>query len=91
MQGFDDRGRELPDFIPGITREIREGRRAAARWSLRRRHDGWGAFGSPSGADVHVMGFTHADFGPWGIRAEFTVFDETAIGKQILLHTGAGE
>jgi hypothetical protein len=34
------------------------------------------------------MGFTHATFGPWGLREEFTLFDEVAIWKQIALHTG---
>lgn len=62
--------------------------RAAVRWSLDGRHDGFGAFGKPSGALVHVMGITHAEFGPWGLRREFTLFDEISIWKQILLHTG---
>jgi len=64
------------------------GPRAAIRWSLRGKHDGWGSFGQPSGADVYVMGFSHADFGPWGLRSETVVFDSTAIWKQILLHKG---
>jgi hypothetical protein len=64
------------------------GPRAAIRWSLRGKHDGWGAFGAPSGADVYVMGFAHASFGPWGLREETVVFDSTAIWKQILLHKG---
>lgn len=68
--------------------------RAALRWSLQGKHSGWGRFGRPSGAEVHVMGITHAEFGPFGpagcsLRREFTLFDETAIWKQILLHTGA--
>lgn len=62
--------------------------RAAVRWSLTGRHDGHGAFGNPTGALVHVMGFTHAEFGPWGLRREYTLFDEVAIWKQIHLHTG---
>jgi hypothetical protein len=62
--------------------------RAAVRWSLDGRHDGFGAFGAPTGAPVHVMGITHAEFGPWGLRREFTLFDEIAIWKQIHLHTG---
>ncbi len=62
--------------------------RAALRWSLSGRHDGWGSFGAPSGAEVHVMGICHAEFGPWGLRREFTLLDEVAIWKQILLHTG---
>jgi len=64
------------------------GPRAAIRWSLHGTHDGWGAFGTPSGAEVYIMGFAHADFGPWGLRRETVVFDETAIWKQILLHKG---
>ena len=63
--------------------------RAAVRWSLDGKHDGFGAFGAPTGAHVHVMGITHAEFGPWGLRREFTLFDEISIWKQILLHTGA--
>jgi hypothetical protein len=67
--------------------------RAALRWSLTGRHDGWGAFGRPTGADVHVMGITHAEFGSLGtaparLRREWTLFDETAIWKQILMQTG---
>ena len=62
--------------------------RAALRWSLTGKHDGWGAFGAPSGADIHVMGISHAEFGPRGLRREFVLFDETAIWKQILLKTG---
>ena len=67
--------------------------RAALRWSLDGRHDGWGAFGSPTGARVHVMGMAHAEYGPFGpdgvgLRREFALYDEVAIWKQILLHTG---
>ncbi len=62
--------------------------RAAIRWSLSGKHDGWGAFGQPTGADVHVMGAAHAEFGPWGLRREYVLYDETAIWKQILLQTG---
>lgn len=57
--------------------------RAAVRWSLDGRHEGFGRFGAPTGAEVHVMGITHADFGPWGIQREFTQVDEIAIWKQI--------
>jgi hypothetical protein len=64
------------------------GARAAIRWSLRGRHDGWGSYGPPSGADVYVFGFSHAGFGPWGLREETVVFDTTSIWKQILLHKG---
>ena len=62
--------------------------RAALRWSLWGKHDGWGSFGTPTGAQVYVMGASHVEFGPWGLRREYTLFDETAIWKQILLATG---
>ena len=71
-------GREDPMFSP----------RSAIRWSLTGKHDGWGAFGKPSGAEVHVMGASHVEFGPWGIRREYTLFDETSIWKQIVMKTG---
>ncbi len=62
--------------------------RAALRWSLDGKHDGWGAFGPPTGAKIHIMGISHAEFGPWGLRREFVLLDEAAIWKQILLRTG---
>lgn len=78
-------GREDPMMAP----------RAAVRWSLTGKHDGHGLFGTPSGAEVHVMGMTHAEFGPfgndgkpWSLRNEFTLFDEVSIWKQILMHKG---
>ncbi|WP_299691654.1 ester cyclase [uncultured Tateyamaria sp.] len=76
-------GREDPTMPP----------RAAIRWSLHGKHDGWGYFGAPTGAGVYVLGISHAEFGSLGaapakIRREFTLFDETAIWKQILLQTG---
>lgn len=62
--------------------------RSAIRWSLTGTHDGWGRYGSPTGARVHVMGVSHAEFGPRGLRREITLFDDTAVWKQILLQTG---
>lgn len=62
--------------------------RAAVRWSLDGLHVGWGAFGAPTGAEVHIMGIAHAEFGPWGLRREWVLYDETAVWKQILLQTG---
>jgi predicted ester cyclase len=63
--------------------------RSAIRWSLHGKHSGWGAFGPPTGAQVYVLGMSHVEFGSWGLRREYTLFDETAVWKQILLHTGA--
>ena len=37
------------------------------------------------------MGISHAEFGPRGLRREWTLYDEVAIWKQIVLHEmGAG-
>ena len=62
--------------------------RSAIRWSLTGKHAGWGAFGAPTGAEVHVMGISHAEWGAEGLRREWTLYDETAIQKQIVLATG---
>lgn len=67
--------------------------RAAIRWSLWGKHEGWGAFGAPTGAEVYVLGISHADFGAVitgepKIRREYTLFDETSVWKQILLQSG---
>jgi len=76
-------GREDPHMPP----------RSALRWSLMVKHSGWGAFGSPTGAEVYVLGISHAEWGELingkvRLRREYTLFDETAIWKQILLQTG---
>jgi hypothetical protein len=71
-------GREDPMMPP----------RAALRWTLKGKHDGRGVLGEPTGAELYVMGASHAEFGPWGLRREYVVFDETAIWKQIILTTG---
>ena len=71
-------GREDPMMPP----------RAALRWSLTGKHSGWGSFGAPTGADIYLLGICHAEFGPWGLRREYVIYDETTIWKQILLHTG---
>ncbi|MEZ5776994.1 MAG: nuclear transport factor 2 family protein [Paracoccaceae bacterium] len=70
--------------------------RAALRWSLLGKHTGWGRFGTPTGAEVYIMGMCQAEYGPFGngdptIRREYALIDETAIWKQILLQTGQHE
>ncbi len=61
--------------------------RSAIRWSLNGKHEGWGRYGQPTGAEVFVWGVSHVEFGPWGLRLETTLFDEIEIWKQILLQT----
>lgn len=67
--------------------------RAAIRWSLQGKHDGVGRFGMPTGHEVYVMGVTHVEFGAHGsseplLRREWTLFDDTAVWKQILMQVG---
>lgn len=71
-------GREDPMLSP----------RSAVRWSLVGTHDGKGMFGAPTGAKVQVRGASHAEWGPWGIRRDYVLFDEIHVWKQILLHQG---
>ncbi len=62
--------------------------RSALRWSLIGQHEGRGLFGAPSGATVHLRGASHAEWGPWGLRRDYVLFDEVHVWKQILLHRG---
>ena len=66
--------------------------RASVRWTLHGKHEGYGTFGPPTGANVFVLGATHGEFGALvgdqpKLRREWTLIDETAIWKQILLQT----
>ncbi|MCA0945226.1 ester cyclase [Salipiger pacificus] len=63
--------------------------RACLRWRLIGRHDGQGAFGAPSNAPVDILGMTHAEFGPEGLRREWTLYDAPGVWVQILRATGA--
>lgn len=76
------------DHVIGM-QERRFPPRTAIRWSLTGTHDGYGRFGTPTGAAIHVMGITHAEWGPWGLRRDWTLIDDAAIWKQILLATGS--
>jgi predicted ester cyclase len=71
-----------------FTEEKDQAKKAAIRWSLIGSHSGNGNFGNPSNTPVYVMGISHAEFGPRGIKNEWVLFDETIIWKQILMKTG---
>jgi len=57
--------------------------RAAARWRLAGTHTGHGAYGAPSGAEVLVMGITHAEFAGGRVNRAWWLVDELAIHRQI--------
>jgi predicted ester cyclase len=62
--------------------------RAAARWRLAGTHTGHGAFGAPTGAEVLVMGITHAEFAGARVNRAWWLVDELAIHRQIGAHLG---
>ena len=68
--------------------ENKQTNKSAIRWSLIGKHSGSGLFGTPTQAEVYIMGINHAEFSSKGIKNEWVLFDETAVWKQILLKTG---
>ena len=62
-----------------------DGYRVAVRWSLVGTHSGPGVYGGPTGKRVHIMGISHHHVQDGKFVAEWTVFDEIALLKQ--LHT----
>ena len=60
--------------------------RVALRWWLSGTHSGYGRFGTPSGAPVHVMGLSHAQMHRGRVVQEWIVADEVAVWKQIFAH-----
>lgn len=69
-----------------VNREPERPVRVALRWSLDGAHTGWGRFGAPTGAPLHVMGLSHFHVSPGRIVAEWFSIDEVSIWKQILAH-----
>ena len=81
----------FPDGVFGVESAIVNAEpgqavRIALRWSFRGIHAGFGLFGEPGGAEVYVMGFSHAQFVDGRIIAEWILTDEVSIWKQILAH-----
>ena len=72
-----------------VNRDPEQPVRIALRWSLTGSHSGFGHFGAPSGAPVHVMGMTHLNVTQGRITAEYLVTDEVSIWKQIFAHTAS--
>jgi len=55
----------------------------ATRWRIDGTHDGPGRWGAPTGRRVTLLGFSHQLVVNGSIAAEWTVFDEFALLKQI--------
>ena len=62
--------------------------RVATRFWLAGTHDGYGAFGPPTGAKVLGLGIVHSELLGDRIRDEWILVDELALWKQIRLHAG---
>ena len=60
----------------------------AARWSVQGSHEGHGAFGAPSGAELYIMGISHAEMVDGRIAREWILVDELAVWRQIAIATG---
>lgn len=80
MRGFATKWRDVPDFIKGITGQIREDRKA-------------GSFRRLNAEAVTLIMAAKLDVIPQvcgraAMRRECALFDETAICKQIHLATG---
>ena len=85
LASFPDASLQIHSAI--VNRDPGRPVRVALRWSLRGTHTGFGTFGRPTGAPVHVMGLSHAEIFEGRIRAEWLLTDEVAIWKQILAHS----
>ena len=56
----------------------------AMRWRLRGRHLGGGRYGAASGAEVEILGISHADWHEGQVLREWVLIDDVAVWMQIL-------
>jgi len=59
------------------------GYRTATRWSMRGTHTGYGMYGEPTGKAIRILGISHHIIEGGRIRAEWCLFDEFALLKQL--------
>lgn len=69
-----------------VNREAHRPVRLSVRWALRGEHSGYGHFGVPTGAPVHVMAMSHMHLVDGRIDTEWLLTDEVSIWKQIHAH-----
>ncbi|MGB1288483.1 MAG: ester cyclase [Aggregatilineales bacterium] len=60
-----------------------EGYRTATRWRMRGTHTGYGIYGEPLGNPIDILGVSHHLIKHGKIQAEWTLFDEFELLKQI--------
>ena len=59
--------------------------RVALRWTINGKHSNEGIFDKPTQKNIEISGISHIEFGRYGIKREYVIFDEISIWKQILL------
>jgi len=62
--------------------------RVAARFRIAATHNGRGAFGAPTGAEVMILGIVHAEFAGAKINRAWWLLDELSLHRMIGAHTG---
>ena len=60
------------------------GFKLAVRWTLQGTHEGWGAFGSPTGRSVSLMGLSHLYVRNETLVEDYTLYSEIALMKQLV-------
>ena len=83
LAAFPDAGLSV-DHFASLGNE-REGYRTATRWTLHGTHEGPGVYGEPTGKRIRLMGITHHEIKDGRFVREWTVFDEFALLKQLVV------
>ena len=66
-----------------VNRDPESAVRLAVRWSLDGTHTGYGHFGEPTGATVHIMAMSHVHITQGRVVSDWLLTDEVAIWKQL--------
>ncbi len=69
-----------------VNRDAESTVRVAVRWSLDGTHTGYGHFGKPTGAPVHIMAMSHVHMTQGRVVSDWMMVDEVAVFKQIFAH-----
>ena len=69
-----------------VNRDPESAVRLAIRWSLDGKHTGYGHFGEPTGATVHIMAMSHVHITQGRVVSDWLLTDEVAIWKQLFAH-----
>ena len=71
-------------YLSGLTEPMLSPR-VSLRWTINGKHSNEGIFDKPTQKNIEISGISHIEFGKYGIKREYVIFDEISIWKQILL------